>query len=212
KQLNKYGFKRHDRGKAKALYSHSGDKFRQGRPDLLPHIMSRPKPQKRPSTPLLMADSSPLESGSQTDSPSDYGKLDKKELITEILGLKRELESSEERCSAIETRLQAAENRLELTEQRLLKMENQLQELLQKPEQRSTRDTAPNSAIGAGPARPVDQVDAPLDALISSSVPDSEFLAYYTRLFQSISSESYLAVQMPTDPLDHLSGLTFLAP
>ncbi|KAG8916094.1 hypothetical protein FRC01_003387 [Tulasnella sp. 417] len=159
-----------------------------------------------------MADSSPLESGGQTDPPSDYSQLDKEELITEILGLRGELESSEERCSAMETRLQAAEIRLQVTDQRLLKMENQLNELLQKPDQSSRGDTAPNSAIGAVPARPVDQLDAPLDALIPSPASDGEFIAYYTSLFQSISSESYLAVQMPTDPLDHLSGLTFLAP
>ncbi|KAG8951646.1 hypothetical protein FRC04_005934 [Tulasnella sp. 424] len=142
KQLNNYGFEKRDRGAGKALYTHSGNNFRKGRPDLLPKVLRRlcPKPTAsagRGSRPAQEPPTAPIEpttpqSDSQTDPRAKEDQLEheKKKLEREILELKRKLELSEARRSEAENQFQTTENRLQATENLLLEMGNQLIALL----------------------------------------------------------------------------------
>ncbi|KAG8906496.1 hypothetical protein FRC01_007999, partial [Tulasnella sp. 417] len=151
-------FKEMTQGQGKALYAHSGNKFRQGRPDLLREVTRRPNGQiracsrqKRLSTPMLPV--------------AGRASPENNELKVKILELESELESSGERHSVVEGRLQAVENQLHVTEQRLLEMENQLLELSKKLQGVSARDAALDSVVDPGPAQSMRCVDALFNAL-----------------------------------------------
>lgn len=159
KQLHNYRFEKQDRGAGKALYTHSGNKFRKGRPDLLPKVLRRPNrktrafigqdsslAQERPTTPIEAT--TPQSESQIATNPEDQLEHENERLKADILELKSKLECSEARHSAVEVRLQATKDRLQATEDRLqatedrlqatedrfLVMENQLAGLPRKPE------------------------------------------------------------------------------
>ncbi|KIO17091.1 hypothetical protein M407DRAFT_33253 [Tulasnella calospora MUT 4182] len=222
KQLNNYGFERQDRGPDKALYVHSGDKFRQGRLDLLPDVRRRPtcqtparSGQKRPSTPLTpTGDSSTVKFGSQKDLPLRSNKLeyDNEWLITEVLELKRKLESSEKRLRTAESRLEVTENQLQITERRRLEMQNQLFELFGTPERAPIGDGASNSVVDPGPAQLVGNVDVLYNTLNTPAVADAGLSTYHTGFLEDVSFESYFSTGMIYGSADLPLSSAFLAP
>ncbi|KAG8904225.1 hypothetical protein FRC01_008820 [Tulasnella sp. 417] len=172
KQLNNYGFKKQDRGTGRALYAHSGNKFRKCRPDLLRDVARRSNkqqaqtsarqslsPEQQPSPPILPTpNSAPIQPRNQTSPQANEDQLEHEnkwlKLKLSILELKRELENSDQRQAATEDRLQATENRLEetenrlrLTENRLLDMGTQLFGFTNGGEPTSMENAMPNSTI-----------------------------------------------------------------
>ncbi|KIO17088.1 hypothetical protein M407DRAFT_33252 [Tulasnella calospora MUT 4182] len=205
KQLNNYGFEKQDRGAGKALYAHLENKFRKGRPDLLPEVLRRPhwptkackrqvlRPaRRRPPTPIAPTAPQP-ESQIYPDS-REIQLESRKALEMKILELGRELKNSTTTQSTMENRLQATEDRLLNTEDRLWQVEHQLLELLKRLE---------GTPVGAGTSglnvhmvtvRPVQDYDVPHDgagvAAIEVTVrPDASPTG---SPLQSVSFESHL--------------------
>ncbi|KAG9033259.1 hypothetical protein FS837_002522 [Tulasnella sp. UAMH 9824] len=217
KQLNNYGFEKRDRGQGKALYAHSGNKFCQGRPDLLHEVLRRPSWQANVCTRQALGpeqsthtspapDSTTPESGSRVD----HLEYKNKELKMEILELKREFEK---RQSATEERLQATENQLQMTQQRVFEMEKQLLELSRKREREFVGDAALYSAVDLGRAGPMDNVDVPYNGLNIPATADGEFSTYYINSLQSAPSfEPSPPTEIAYNTVDPSFASAFLAP
>ncbi|KAG8912206.1 hypothetical protein FRC01_005224 [Tulasnella sp. 417] len=219
KQLGNYGFEKQERGKA--LYAHSGNKFRQGRPDLLPEVTRRPigqiracSRQKRLSTPMVpTAGRAAPEFRNQIYSHIEKDQLEHEnnELKVKILELESELEGSQERQSAVEGRLQVVENQLHVTEQRLLEMENRLLELSKKLQGVSAGGAAPDSVVDPGPAQPMRCVDALFNTLNIPETVDGVFSTYYADPLHNVSFVSCPSAQTAYDPVDPLFASIFSA-
>ncbi|KIO23936.1 hypothetical protein M407DRAFT_26637 [Tulasnella calospora MUT 4182] len=138
KQLNNYGFEKQDRGAGKALYAHLENKFRKGRPDLLPQVLRRPHwptnacmrqdlspANKRPSTPITPT--APQLESHIYPNRKEIQIETRKFLEAKILELGRELESSKTTQSMMENRLQATESRLRVVEHQLYELLKRLQ-------------------------------------------------------------------------------------
>ncbi|KAG8965901.1 hypothetical protein FRC05_002959 [Tulasnella sp. 425] len=123
RQLHHYGFQKQDRGRGKALYAHSDNKFHKECPDLLLRMPNRKKKvfisqdsspaPARPTTPI--GATSPQSEGQIDPDTEDQLKQLKHEnerLKKEIVELKNELECSKARHSAAEDRLLVMENQL----------------------------------------------------------------------------------------------------
>lgn len=236
KQLHNYGFEKQDRvrlvdlstlhlaspmtivflmqGAGKALYAHPGNRFRKGRPDLLPKVLRRPNrktrafmgqgstpAQERPTPPIEPTTPQP-ESQGEPQPKQDQLEQKVKTLKTEILELKSELERSEADHSAVVNRLQATENRL-------LAMENRLVELLGKLEWLSIRDGTLNSLVYPGTEPAVLDYGFLFPTSATPAVVDS-FPAYPSSSSQSVLGESHLSMGIPYDPLDPSFSLALL--
>lgn len=169
--------------------------------------------EERPSAPVApTAASTTPESGSQTDPPSHNNQAGyySKGVGLEILQLKSELESSEERRGAMEVRLQAAESRLQATEQRLVGMEIQISELLRVLELRLMGDGALNCVGDAGSAPPGRNVDLQHGLNVPTAAHGGS-LTPCTAPLQTVSWESYLSMEVEYNPVDPLPDLAFPA-
>lgn len=144
-------------GAGKALYAHSGNKFRKCRPDLLHEVVRKPNPQpthayarqdsgseqQRPTTfitPTL--NSTLIQPGSQPIPPAEENQLEHENtwLKMKILVLERDLKYSEDRQLAMENRLRRAEGRL-------VELETQLIEPKKRPERIPTGEATLNPTV-----------------------------------------------------------------
>ncbi|KAG8951644.1 hypothetical protein FRC04_005932 [Tulasnella sp. 424] len=184
KQLHNYGFEKQDRGAGKALYTHSGNKFLKGRPDLLPEVLRKPywktnedssPSQKEASRPIVPTAEGPApDAGSRANYYSKEDQLvhENTGLKVKILQLERELATAGARQSAMEDRLKATENRLGVIEDQFLGPLRRLGGTV-------IVDDALNSIIHPGPAPPTSNYDFVRDALVTPTIADSGFPIYH---------------------------------
>ncbi|KAG9035754.1 hypothetical protein FS837_001838 [Tulasnella sp. UAMH 9824] len=222
-QLNNYGFEKRNRGQGKALYAHSGNKFCQGRPDLLREVLRRPSWQTNVCTGQASGreqsthiSSAPDSTTPESESRADHLEHENKELKMKILELKSEFEewqsTTEERQSATEERLQATENQLQITERRLFEMEKQLLELSRKRERELIGDAALNSVVDLGRAQSMGNIDVLYHGLNIPATADGRFSTYCDNSLLSASFESSLPTGIAYDPVNPSFTSAFLGP